>query len=144
MVLLDLKQKLFISHKELADIYLIESTKEEEVAVAGVTGSHSVVFRDELNFNVQFMTTYAKNVSEKYITEQAVIHNKVIKAVKSKRGKCSFIKAHRGCGMIFLLNVLLATVHSLNVGGCVALLTTVTGKVVRHLIMGQTSSHLPT
>ena len=77
----------------MADIHLIEPMEEEKAAVAGVTGSHSVVVRDELDFNVQHMETYAKDVSEKYTTEQAAIHNKVIKAVKSKRGKCIFIKA---------------------------------------------------
>merc|ERR1712041_5708 len=123
LVLLDLKQKLYISHKELADIHLIDPTEEEEAAVAGVTGSRSVVVRDELDFNVQLMETYAQNVSEKYTTEQAAIHNKVIEAVKSKRGKCIFIKARGGCGKTFLLNGLLATVRSLEVGGCVALAT---------------------
>ena len=52
LVLLDLKQKLYISHKELANIHLIEPTEEEKAAIAGVTGCHSVVVSDELVFNV--------------------------------------------------------------------------------------------
>ena len=138
LVLLDLKQKLYISHKELADIHLIDPTEEEEAAVVGVTGSRSVVVRDELDFNVQLMETYAQNASEKYTTEQAAIHNKVIEAVKSKKGKCIFIKARGGCGKTFLLNGLLATVRSLEVGGCVALATATTGKAARHLLKGRT------
>ena len=121
LVLLDLKQKLYISHNELSDIHLVDPTEEEEAAVAMIIGSRSAVVRDEMDFNVSFMTTYAHNVSQKYTTEQAVIHNTVIEAVKSKRGKCIFIKAHGGCSKTFLLNGLLATVRSLEVRGCVQL-----------------------
>ena len=138
LVLLDLKQKLYISHNELSDIHLVDPTEEEEAAVAMIIGSRSAVVRDEMDFNVSFMTTYAHNVSQKYTTEQAAIHNTVIEAVKSKRGKCIFIKARGGCGKTFLLNGLLATVRSLEVGGCVALATATTGKAARHLLKGRT------
>merc|ERR1712243_287856 len=41
-------------------------------------------------------------------------------------------------GKTFLLNGLLATVRSLEVGGCVALATATTGKAARHLLKGRT------
>ena len=138
LVLLDLKQKLYISQKDLADIHLIEPTEEEEAAVAAVTGGRSVVVRDELDFSVTDMESFAETVCDKYTIEQSAIHDKVIEAVKSKRGKCFFIKARGGCGKTFLLNGLLATVRSLEVGGCVALATATTGKAARHLLKGRT------
>ena len=56
-----------------------------------------MVIRDELDFSVAYMKSYAETVCDMYTTEQAEIHDKMIQAVKSKIGKCLFIKACGGC-----------------------------------------------
>ena len=85
MVLLDLKQKLYISHNELTDIHLVDPTEEEEAAVAMIIGTDSAVVIDKMDFNISFMKNYAQNMSEKYTTEQAANHNMVNEAVKSRK-----------------------------------------------------------
>jgi hypothetical protein len=138
LVLLELKQLLFISDKELADIHLAEPTEEDLAAVVAITEGRSVVVRDELDFNTEEVMRRAAEKESQFTSEQLNIFNTVLEAVKSNTPKAVFIQAVGGGGKTFLLNGLLDKVRGLDRGGCVALATATTGKAAMHLSKGRT------
>jgi hypothetical protein len=138
LVLLELKQLLFIFDKELTDIHLAEPTEEDLAAVVAITGGRSVLVRDELDFNTEEVMRRAAEKESQFTVEQLNIFNTVLEAVKSHTPKAVFIQAVGGGGKTFLLNGLLDKVRGLETGGCVALATATTGKAAMHLSKGRT------
>ena len=138
LLLLELKQLLHFSDKNLADIHLPEPTEEELAAVVAISGGRSVVVRDELDFNSEEVRSRAADKKNNFTDEQHAIFNTVMEAVKNHTPKAVFIKAVGGGGKTYLLNGLLDEVRGLEMGGCVALATATTGKAARHLSKGRT------
>ena len=138
LVLLDLQQRLLPFEKELHHYCLHQPTKDEEAAVVAVTGSRSVVFREELDFDIDEMLLEAQNIVATFNPEQRVIYDKILAAVEAKRGACFYLNARGGCGKTHLTRGLIQKVRSLNPEGCIVLATATTGKAAMHLPLGKT------
>ena len=138
MLLLDLELRLQSFEKELSEFGLPVPTKEDLEQVENVTSTDPVVIREERDYDVEVLAAKVEATLPKLTKEQRDIYEKVQTALKDGRQLLAFIDARGGCGKTFITNTILASVRSLEPGGCVALATATTGIAANLLDLGRT------
>ena len=138
MVLLDLEMRLQSFEKELEDFGLPKPTPEELNQIKAVSNTEPVLIREEKDYSIDKLEEFVKVSESKFTSEQLVIYEAVMEAVRQGRQLLAFIDARGGCGKTFLLNAILASVRSSEPGGCVALAMATTGIAANLLSLGRT------
>ena len=127
LLLLDLEMRLQSFEKSLADFGLPLLTPEDLAQVENIANIDPVVIREEKDYCIPELISNVNKFESMFTSEQSLIFETVIEAVKKQHSLCIFIDARGGCGKTFLLNAILSAVRSLDEGGCVALATATTG-----------------
>ena len=138
LVLLDLEMRLSSFEKRLPDFGLPTPTAEEMNQVEHVTNTQSAVMREELEYDFEELRRQVEISVPTFTSEQLSVYNEVMDAVKNDKSLCVFLSARGGCGKTYLLNVILASVRTLEAGGCVALAMATTGIAATLLQLGRT------
>ena len=84
------------------------------------------------------MVATVNDLVPKLTPEQTLFFDTVLDAARQDKPLLAFLDARGGCGKIFLLNVILAAVRSLDTDGCVALAMGTTGIAANLLQLGRT------
>jgi hypothetical protein len=138
ILLLDLEMRLQSFEMELLDFGLPKPTPEDLCRVQNLTNTDPVLIREEKDYNLKQLATRVEDILPMFTSEQSLIFENVIEAVKNHKPLWVFIDARGGCGKTFLLNIILAAVRSLEPAGCVALAMATTGIAANLLELGRT------
>ena len=103
-----------------------------------MTSNQPAVIREELEFDFEELKRSAAESIESFTPEQRTIFETVVDSVKNDKPICIFLSARGGCGKTYLLNAILASVRTLEPGGCVALAMATTGIAANLLMLGRT------
>ena len=138
LVLLDLEMRLASFERRLPDYGLPLPSIEEMHQVQHVTSNQPAVIREELDYDFEEMRKIVADSIETFTPEQLTVYETVMDAVKNDKPLNVFLSARGGCGKTYLLNAILASVRSLEPGGCVALAMGTTGIAANLLQLGRT------
>ena len=138
LVLLDLEMRLSSFEKRLQDFGLPLPSEEDMLQIEHVTFNQPAAIREELDFDFEEMKSTSEAAIQTFTPEQLTVYETVMDAVKSGKPLCTFLSARGGCGKTYLLNGLLASIRSLEPGGCVALAMATTGIAANLLKLGRT------
>ena len=138
LVLLDLEMRLSSFEKRLPDYGLPAPSVEELQQVEHVTSNKPAVIREELEYDFEELKRSAAESIVAFTPEQLTVYEAVMDAVQNNKPLCVFLSARGGCGKTFLLNAVLASVRTMEPGGCVALAMATTGIAANLLKLGRT------
>ena len=138
LLLLDLELRLSSFEKQLHDFGLQTPSAEDILQVSHVTNTQPAVIREELQFDFEDLKKDVAESVPTFTEEQATVYNTIMDAVKNETPLQVFLSARGGCGKTYLLNAILASVRSLEPGGCIALAMATTGIAAGLLSLGRT------
>ena len=138
LVLIDLDSRLSSFERNLSFYGLPTPTSDDLAQVQHVTHNQPAVIHEELEYDFKEMEQLVETSIPSFTTEQQIVYQKVINAVKNNEPLCVFLSARGGCGKTYLLNSILAAVRTLEPGGCVALAMATTGIASNLLNLGRT------
>ena len=137
MVLLDLDVRLQSYEKQLKNYGLPTPTDEDLALVENITSTQPAVIREELDYNIEELTSAVQDKTPMFTQEQSHIYRTIIEAVQNQESLQVFIDARGGCGKTFLLNTILNSVRSMEPGST-ALAMATTAIAANLLNLGRT------
>ena len=137
LVLLDIEMRLQSFEVDLAKNGLPVPSPEELAEVESVVSIQPAVIREELDFDVEELSNNVEERLPTFTSEQSIVFEAVMNAVKEEKPLQAFIDARGGCGKTYLLNTILSAVRCLDGGGA-ALAMATTGIAANLLDLGRT------
>ena len=113
-------------------------TPEEVSQVEQIVSVLPAVIREEMDFDIQELTTVVEERKPTFTQEQTIVFQTVLDAVKDEVPLLAFKDARGGCGKTYLLNAILAATRTSKPEGCPALAMATTGIAANLLELGRT------